>query len=50
VVDDLDAAVAGLQARGAEFAGGVGRYQDSYRLCSVRGREGIIVMLAEQLG
>jgi catechol 2,3-dioxygenase-like lactoylglutathione lyase family enzyme len=49
-VDDLDAAVAGLQARGAEVVGGVERYHDSYRLCYVRGREGIIVMLAEQIG
>jgi hypothetical protein len=30
-VDDIDAAVAGLQARGAEFVGGVERYEDSYR-------------------
>jgi catechol 2,3-dioxygenase-like lactoylglutathione lyase family enzyme len=49
-VDDIDAAVAGLQARGAEFVGGVERYQDRYRLCYVRGPEGIIVMLAEQIG
>jgi catechol 2,3-dioxygenase-like lactoylglutathione lyase family enzyme len=49
-VDDLDAAIAGLQARGAEFVGGVERYEDTYRLCYVRGPEGIIVMLAEQIG
>ncbi len=49
-VDDIDAAVAGLQARGAEFVGEVVRYEDSYRLCYVRGPEGIIVMLAEQIG
>src|SRR5215211_90108 len=49
-VDDIDAAVAGLQARGVELLGEVERYQDSYRLCYVRGPEGIIVMLAEQLG
>jgi catechol 2,3-dioxygenase-like lactoylglutathione lyase family enzyme len=48
-VDDIDAAVAGLPARGAEFVG-VERYEDSYRLCYVRGPEGIIVMLAEQIG
>jgi len=48
VVDDLDAAVAGLQARGAPWR--VERYEDSYRLCHVRGPEGIIVMLAERLG
>jgi catechol 2,3-dioxygenase-like lactoylglutathione lyase family enzyme len=49
-VDDIDAAVAGLQARGAELIGEVAQYQDSYRLCYVRGPEGIIVALAEQLG
>jgi catechol 2,3-dioxygenase-like lactoylglutathione lyase family enzyme len=49
-VDDIDAAVAGLQARVAELLGKVERYEDSYRLCYVRGPEGIIVMLAEQIG
>jgi catechol 2,3-dioxygenase-like lactoylglutathione lyase family enzyme len=49
-VDDIDAAVAGLRARGVQLLGEVVRYEDSYRLCYVRGPEGIIVMLAEQLG
>lgn len=49
-VDDIDAAVAGLQARGTELLGGVENYQDMYRLCYLRGPEGIIVMLAEQIG
>jgi catechol 2,3-dioxygenase-like lactoylglutathione lyase family enzyme len=49
-VDDIDAAVAGLRAHGAELVGEVAQYQDSYRLCYVRGPEGIIVALAEQLG
>jgi catechol 2,3-dioxygenase-like lactoylglutathione lyase family enzyme len=49
-VDDIDATVAGLRARGAELVGEVVQYQDSYRLCYVRGPEGIIVALAEQLG
>ncbi len=48
-VDDIDATVAGLQARGAELVGEVAQYQDSYRLCYVRGPEGIIVALAEKL-
>jgi catechol 2,3-dioxygenase-like lactoylglutathione lyase family enzyme len=48
-VDDIDATVAGPRAHGAELLGEVGRYQDSYRLCYVRGPEGIIVALAEQL-
>jgi catechol 2,3-dioxygenase-like lactoylglutathione lyase family enzyme len=49
VVDDIDATVAGLRARGAELVGEVVQYQDSYRLCYARGPEGIIVALAEQL-
>jgi catechol 2,3-dioxygenase-like lactoylglutathione lyase family enzyme len=48
-VDDIDATVAGLRAHGAELVGEVVQYQDSYRLCYVRGPEGIIVALAEQL-
>jgi catechol 2,3-dioxygenase-like lactoylglutathione lyase family enzyme len=48
-VDDLDATVAGLRAHGAELVGEVAQYQDSYRLCYVRGPEGIIVALAEQI-
>jgi catechol 2,3-dioxygenase-like lactoylglutathione lyase family enzyme len=48
-VDDIDAAVAGLRAHGAQLVGEVVQYQDSYRLCYVRGPEGIIVALAEQL-
>ena len=48
-VDDIDAAVAGLRARGAELVGEVVRYQDSYRLCYVRGPEGIIIELAERI-
>jgi catechol 2,3-dioxygenase-like lactoylglutathione lyase family enzyme len=48
-VDDIDATVAGLRARGAELIGAVVQYEDSYRLCYARGPEGIIVALAEQL-
>jgi catechol 2,3-dioxygenase-like lactoylglutathione lyase family enzyme len=48
-VDDIDATVAGLRAHGAELVGEVAQYQDSYRLCYVRGPAGIIVALAEQL-
>ncbi len=50
IVDDIDAAVAGLQAQGAELVGEMTRYRDSYRLCYVRGPAGIIVELAEPLG
>ncbi len=49
-VDDIDVVVARLRAHGAELVGEVERYQDSYRLCYVRGPEGIIVELAEQIG
>ena len=48
-VDDIDATVASLRARGAELVGEVAQYEDSYRLCYVRGPAGIIVALAEQL-
>jgi catechol 2,3-dioxygenase-like lactoylglutathione lyase family enzyme len=48
-VDDIDAVVAGLRARGSELVGELVQYEDSYRLCYVRGPEGIIVALAEQL-
>jgi catechol 2,3-dioxygenase-like lactoylglutathione lyase family enzyme len=50
VIDDIDAVVAGLRARGAELVGEVERYRDIYRLCYVRGPEGIIVELAERIG
>ena len=50
VVDDIDAVVARLEAHGAELVGEVERYGDIYRLCYVRGPEGIIVELAEKIG
>jgi hypothetical protein len=37
-VEDIDAVVAGLRARGAELVGALERYEDSYRLCYVRGQ------------
>ena len=48
-VDDVDAAVAGLRAHGAEPIGDVVQYENSYRLCYLRGPAGIIVALAEEL-
>ena len=48
-VDDIDDVVARLRDHGAELLGELAQYEDSYRLCYVRGREGIIVALAEQL-
>ena len=49
-VEDLDAVLARLKARGTELVGELERYRDSYRLCYVRGPAGIIVELAEELG
>jgi catechol 2,3-dioxygenase-like lactoylglutathione lyase family enzyme len=48
-VDDIEEVLARLQARGAELVGEVVQYEDAYRLCYVRGPEGIIVALAEPL-
>lgn len=48
-VDDLDATLAGLRTHGAELVGEVERYEDIYRLCYIRGPEGIIIELAEKL-
>lgn len=48
-VDDIDAVVARVRAAGAELVGEVVRYEDVYRLCYVRGPEGILVGLAEPL-
>jgi catechol 2,3-dioxygenase-like lactoylglutathione lyase family enzyme len=48
-VDDIEDVLARLQAHGAELVGELVPYKDVYRLCYVRGPEGIIVALAEQL-
>jgi predicted enzyme related to lactoylglutathione lyase len=48
-VDDIDDVVARLRAHGADLVGEVAQYEDVYRLCYVRGPEGIIVGLAEEL-
>jgi catechol 2,3-dioxygenase-like lactoylglutathione lyase family enzyme len=48
-VDDIEEVLARLQARGAELMGDVTQYEDTYRLCYVRGPEGIIIALAEEL-
>ena len=49
-VDDIDSTVRGLLARGEELVGEVEQYEDTYRLCYVRGPEGVIIELAEKLG
>jgi predicted enzyme related to lactoylglutathione lyase len=48
-VDDIDDVLARLRTHGAELIGEVVQYGDSYRLCYIRGPEGIIVALADQL-
>jgi catechol 2,3-dioxygenase-like lactoylglutathione lyase family enzyme len=48
-VDDIEEVLARLRAHGAELVGDVVRYEDAYRLCYVRGPEGIMIALAEQL-
>ena len=48
-VEDIEDVVARLEARGAELVGELVQYEDSYRLCYLRGPEGIIVGLSEQL-
>jgi catechol 2,3-dioxygenase-like lactoylglutathione lyase family enzyme len=50
VVDNIDAVVARLRARGGELVGEVESYKDSYRLCYVRGPDETIIELAEQIG
>jgi catechol 2,3-dioxygenase-like lactoylglutathione lyase family enzyme len=49
-VEDIDAVVGGLRAHGGELVGELERYEDSYRLCYVRGPAGIIIELAEKIG
>ena len=49
-VEYIDVVVAGLRARGGELVGELERYEDRYGLYYVRGPEGIIVELAEQIG
>ena len=48
-VDDIDETLARLRKRGAQLVGEVVQYEDAYRLCYIRGPEGILVGLAEQL-
>src|SRR5262247_752172 len=48
-VDDLEDVLTRLRAHGAELVGEIAQYEDLYRLCYIRGPEGIIIGLAEQL-
>jgi catechol 2,3-dioxygenase-like lactoylglutathione lyase family enzyme len=49
-VDDIDETLARLSKRGAQLVGEVVQYEDSYRLCYIRGPEGLLIGLAEPLG
>jgi catechol 2,3-dioxygenase-like lactoylglutathione lyase family enzyme len=49
-VDDLEGILERIAADGYQLVGGVGRYEDSWRMASVRGPEGIIVSLAQRIG
>jgi Lactoylglutathione lyase and related lyases len=49
-VDDIDDTIARLRAHGAELLGEVAQYENTFRLCYLRGPAGIIVALAEQIG
>ena len=48
-VDDIDDVVARLRSHGGELVGEIAQYEDVYRLCFLRGPEGIIIGLAEKL-
>ena len=49
-VEDIDEMVSRLRKHGAQLVGEIVQYEDSYRLCYIRGTEGILIGLAEQLG
>jgi catechol 2,3-dioxygenase-like lactoylglutathione lyase family enzyme len=49
-VENVDEVVARLRKHGAELVGEIAQYEDKYRLCFIRGPEGIILGLAEELG
>lgn len=49
-VADLDDTLARLKKRGAEIVGHVVQYRDAYRLCYIRGPEGVLIGLAQELG
>ncbi|TWB57978.1 methylmalonyl-CoA epimerase [Rhizobium sp. ERR 922] len=49
-VDDIDDTLERLRARGAQLVGEVVQYSDAYRLCYIRGPEGLLIGLAQELG
>ena len=48
-VDDIDSTLEKLRGRGAQLVGEVVRYKDAYRLCYIRGPEGLLIGLAQEL-
>ena len=49
-VEDIDDTLARLRERGAQLVGEVVRYEDAYRLCYIRGPEGLLIGLAQEIG
>jgi catechol 2,3-dioxygenase-like lactoylglutathione lyase family enzyme len=49
-VEDIDDTLARLRKRGAQLVGDVAQYKNMYRLCYIRGPEGILIGLAQELG
>ena len=49
-VEDIDETLARLRKRGAQLVGEVVQYEDVYRLCYIRGPEGLLIGLAERIG
>ena len=49
-VDDVDDTLARLRKLGAELVGEVVQYKDAYRLCYIRGPEGLLIGIAQELG
>jgi catechol 2,3-dioxygenase-like lactoylglutathione lyase family enzyme len=49
-VEDIDDTLARLRQRGAQLVGEVVQYEDVYRLCYIRGPEGLLIGLAQELG
>jgi catechol 2,3-dioxygenase-like lactoylglutathione lyase family enzyme len=49
-VDDIDGVLARLQQRGAQLVGEVVQYEDACRLCYIRGPEGLLIGLAQEVG
>src|SRR5687767_7880607 len=49
-VEDIDDALARLRKRGAQLVGEVVQYENAYRLCYIRGPEGLLLGLAEEIG